>query len=66
MTIRGIRGATDVPENSAAAIDRCTQELLRAVENVVKEYRARSRSLVAHQKRVRRRRMTRMVGRGTS
>ena len=31
MTIRGIRGATRVPENSAAAIDRSTQELLRAM-----------------------------------
>jgi len=31
MTIRGIRGAIDVPENSAAAMDRCTQELLRAM-----------------------------------
>jgi chorismate mutase len=31
VTIRGIRGATDVPENTAAAIDRCTQELLCAM-----------------------------------
>lgn len=31
MTIRGIRGAIDVPENTAEAIDHRTQELLRAM-----------------------------------
>ncbi len=31
MTIRGIRGAIDVPENTAEEIDRRTQELLRAM-----------------------------------